>query len=117
MPFLIRPISSAIANRIFASFIFPNVKKHLAFLDQQLSTSGGDYLCGKDLTAADILMSFPLIAGKGRFAGMGKWEGGSPQAAFPGIWEYIERLEKSEGYIASVKKMEELEGKEFAAAL
>lgn len=62
-------------------------------------------------------MSFPLIAAKDRFVEMGKWEGGSPQAAFPRIWEYIERLEQSEGYIASMKKIEELDGKKPTAAL
>lgn len=40
---------------------------HFNFLEGQLATSpdGGKFLCGKDLTAADILMSFPLQAAYG----------------------------------------------------
>jgi len=116
MPFFIRPISSAIASKINAAFVFPNAKRHLEFLDQLLRTSpeGGEYLCGKELTAADIMMSFPLLMARGRWKGLGKWEGGSPEAAFPRVFEYVKRLEETEGYKRSVKKIKELEGKEKA---
>lgn len=62
VPFLIRPITHAIAGKITSLFLAPNFKTHYTFLEDQLKTSpdGGEFLCGKDLTAADILMSFPL---------------------------------------------------------
>jgi glutathione S-transferase len=75
-----------------------------------LTTSGGDYLCGANLTAADILMSFPLVSAKTRFDSMGKWDRGSFQAAYPTVWEYIERLETAPGFVAATKKMEEIDG-------
>lgn len=68
VPFFIRPVTNSVANRLSSFFLEPNFKTHYAFLESQLKTSpdNGEYLCGKDLTAADILMSFPLEAGKSR---------------------------------------------------
>lgn len=87
MPFFVRPISSAIANRIISMMVYPNVKRHLAFLEKQLETSGGDFLTGPHLTAADILMSYPLLAGKTGFDGMGKFARGTAKESFPKVYE------------------------------
>jgi glutathione S-transferase len=113
VPFIIRPISSAIANKVINAFVFPNAKKHLAFIDNMLKTgpSTGKYLCGPEITAADILMSYPLIAAKTRFSEMGSWEGGSAQTAFPKVFEYIERLEATEGFKNADAKLKEFESK------
>lgn len=106
-----------IANRVFSSFIFPNARKHLKFLEQQLSTSSGKYLCGANLTAADILISFPLIAAKDRFDQLGQWEGGSWKKECPKVWDYVQSLEAEEGYKRSVEKIKEIDGGEFSASL
>ena len=99
-----------LANRIFSSFIFPNARKHLVLLEQQLATSSGKYLCCDKLTAADILMSFPLIAAKGRFDEFGEWEGGSWKTEFPRVYEYVQLLEAEPGYVKSVEKIKEVDG-------
>ena len=41
-------------------FLKPEFESHYKFLESQLETSpdGGQYLCGKDITAADFLMQF-----------------------------------------------------------
>lgn len=111
VPFIVRPITSIVASRIFSMFIFPNARKHLALLDQQLATSpdGGKYLCGPELTAADILISFPLVAAKARFDDMGSWNGGSWRAEFPRVGKYLDLLEAQEGYKKSLAKIEEIE--------
>jgi glutathione S-transferase len=60
------------------------------------------------LTGADILLSFPLIAGKGR----------SPmltEQKCPLLWKYIGKLEQEPGYKKAVEKIVELEGS-FKAA-
>jgi glutathione S-transferase len=62
IPFFIRPVTSMVANQIFSSFVTPNVKSQLGFLEKQLETSGGNFLCGKHLTSADVLISFGLIS-------------------------------------------------------
>ncbi|KAI6779168.1 glutathione S-transferase [Emericellopsis cladophorae] len=117
VPFFIRPITGAAANRILSTFIFPNAQKHMGMLEGMLKSSSGRYLCGDRLTAADILMSFPLIAARGRLDEIGTWEGGSWAKAFPTINEYVDRLEAEEGYKKSVQKVEELEGRKFQPSL
>lgn len=111
IPFFIRPITTMVANKIFAQFLLPTAKKHLAFLNEQLATSGGRYLCSDELTAADILMSFPLIAASGRWNDMGDFEGGSWDKAYPKVKEYVDLLQQNEGYKRSIAKIEEVDGK------
>ncbi|KAH0490343.1 hypothetical protein TgHK011_001819 [Trichoderma gracile] len=110
VPFFIRPITSAVANRIFASYIFPNVHRHIRFLDQQLRTSGGRYLCCDHLTPADIILSFPLFEARGSLDSMGEWRGGSWTAEFPRVREYVDLLESEEGYKKSTETIRKLEG-------
>lgn len=114
MPFLVRPISTIIANQVIAMMVYPNMKKHLGFLEQQLETSGGDFITGPNLTAADILLSYPLLAGATGLDGMGKWPKGSAKESFPRVWEYLERLEKQPGYQRAVEKTKEIDGGKFS---
>ena len=64
VPFFIKPVTNAIVGKITSLFLAPNFKTHYTFLEDQLKTSldGGQFLCEKDLTAADVLMTFPLEA-------------------------------------------------------
>jgi len=105
VPFFIKPITNGIAGKLHSAFLDPNLKTHFTFLEQQLTSSpnGGSYLCGKNLTGADILMSFPLIAAKGR-AGLTK-------EAYPKLWDYVARLEAEPGYKKAADKITEIEGK------
>ena len=91
-------------------YLNENFKTHFGFLESQLKSSpgGGTYLCGTELTAADILMSFPLLA-----AGKRKLDG----AAYPKLREYVNMLEKHEVYQRSVKKAEEASGEPFKSLL
>lgn len=67
------------------------------------SPENGQYLCGKNLTGADILLSFPLIAARGR-AGLTKEK-------YPKLWAYVDRLENEAGYKKAVEKIVEIDGK------
>ncbi|KAL6825840.1 hypothetical protein J3E69DRAFT_335151 [Trichoderma sp. SZMC 28015] len=109
IPFFLRPVTTAVANRIFASYIFPNIYRHIKFLDQQLRTSGGRYICCDHLTAADIILSFPLFAAQGSFDSMGEWEGGSWKTEFPRVLEYIEQLGSEVGYKKSTETIANIE--------
>ena len=104
VPFFIRPITNAIAGKISKMFLQANFETHYKFLESQLETSpqGGGFLCGPELTAADILMSFPLLAGE-KTASMSKDK-------FPRVWQYVQKLHETDGYKRSVKKIEELGG-------
>lgn len=105
VPFFIRPITNGIANKVQENFVMPNLKTHFSFLEGQLASSpdGGKYLCGPHLTGADILLSFPLIAGRGR--------SGLTKEAYPKLWAYVDMLEEEPGYQAAVKKIIEIDGK------
>lgn len=103
VPFFIRPITNRIAGQIQSSFLDPSFATHFNFLEGQLKTSGGSYLCGPNLTGADILLSFPLIAGGSR-AGLTKEK-------YPTLHEYVERLENEPGYKKAADKIIQIEGK------
>lgn len=79
-----------------------NYATHFGFLESQLASSpdNGEYLCGASLTAADILLSFPIIAASGKVDG----------EKFPKLKAYAARIEAHEGHKNSIKKVEELTG-------
>jgi len=81
------------------------LKTHFTFLEGQLASSphGGNYLCGQYLTGADILLSFPLIAGRHRT--------GLTKELYPKLWAYIDRLENEPGYKKAADKIIEIDGK------
>ncbi|KAK5122641.1 hypothetical protein LTR85_003904 [Meristemomyces frigidus] len=103
--FFLKPVTRGIAANVENLYLNDNFKTHFGFLESQLATSpdGGKYLCGKDLTAADILMSYPLIARKSKI----------DAALYPKLTAYREMLENHEGYVASTKKIEEISGEPF----
>ncbi|TAQ87119.1 hypothetical protein B7494_g4586 [Chlorociboria aeruginascens] len=105
VPFFIKPITSSIASKINTAFLDPNFATHFSFLESQLSTSPeeGKYLCGPNLTAADILLSFPLMAAKSRT--------GLTKEKYPLLWGYTERLEGENGYKKAMEKIVAIEGK------
>jgi glutathione S-transferase len=57
VPFFIKPITNGVAGKIEAGFLSRSMKGHYDFLEEQLKTSGGDFLCGSDVTGADIMLS------------------------------------------------------------
>ncbi|KAK5164479.1 bifunctional glutathione transferase/peroxidase [Saxophila tyrrhenica] len=105
VPFFIKPITRSIANNVESSFLNKQFETHFGFLESQLKSSpeGGNYLCGKDLTTADILMSFPLIAGKTKV----------DANLYPTLTAYTKLLESNEVYQRSIKKIEETSGIPF----
>lgn len=114
VPFLIRPISSAIADRLIAMLIFPSLKKHFKLLESQLETSGGDFLTGPELSAADIQISYALVAGRGMFDKLGRWEKGTVAETFPKLFAYADRLEKLPSWTRAVEKTKEIDNGKFS---
>lgn len=64
MPFFIRPVARAIADRTLRGFIEPQIKLHLDYLEGELGKS--PWFAGPEFTAADVQMSFPLEAAASR---------------------------------------------------
>jgi glutathione S-transferase len=113
VPFFVRPVTTLIANQLIAMVVFPNMKRHFAMMEQFLETTFGDgnYMCGRKLTGADIMLSYPLISGKdGAFNSIGAWEKGSFKETFPKLHAYSERLADQPGWKKSVDKIKEMEG-------
>lgn len=61
-PFIVRPIAKAISGQVKKGFINPNIKTHLAYVDQALA--GKDFFCGDELSGADFQMIIPLNAAR-----------------------------------------------------
>jgi glutathione S-transferase len=111
---LIRPITSAVVDKMFAAFLVPQMDTHLSFLDSQLETSpdGGNYLCGAHLTAADMLMSFPVMLARERVAQLGAGKAqGKLADKYPRVWAYLKRLEDEPGYKKAEARIKEVEEK------
>jgi glutathione S-transferase len=58
MPFFVKPFARAIAGRAKNSFIVPQIKSHLDYMESELAKFR--WFSGDEFSAADIQMSFPL---------------------------------------------------------
>lgn len=68
MPLPMRPVAGLIAKGVKAKFLSPRITQNLDFIEAELGRSR--WFAGKELTAADIQMSFPLEAASTRLPGM-----------------------------------------------
>ena len=57
-PFFVRPIARRIADGVLGSFVTPNIKRQLAFMESELQSR--PWFTGGEFSAADVMMSFPL---------------------------------------------------------
>lgn len=64
MLFFVRPIARSITNRVKSSFIEPQIKQHLDYMEAEIGKS--EWFAGNEFTAADIQISFPLEAAAAR---------------------------------------------------
>ena len=93
MPFFIRPVARAIAGRAKSSFIGPQIALHLDYIERELGQR--PWFAGKDFTAADIQMSFPLEAAAAR-AGL---DGSRPKSA-----AFLERIHARPAYQKALER-------------
>jgi glutathione S-transferase len=109
VPFFIKPIPRMVANQVEEQFVNPNIFATFDFLEDQLKTApaGGPFFCGNKVTAADIMLSFPLIAANIRIPLSEK---------YPLLAKYVQNIEQQEGYKRAVEKIKEVDGK-FEASL
>lgn len=75
VPLLLRPVSGAIARKVKGSYVLPQIKNHLDYVESQLTDA---WFAGKGFTAADIQMSYPVEAALARGLGgsypnMARW--------------------------------------------
>ncbi|MAD46405.1 MAG: glutathione S-transferase [Oceanospirillaceae bacterium] len=93
MPFFIRPVARAIADKAINAYSGPNLKTHLAYIEDHLQKNTwftGDTLCG-----ADFQMIFPLEAAMHR--------GINPED-YPAIKAYIDAVHRMPTYQTALQK-------------
>lgn len=92
-PFFVRPIARAIASRVQQSFIEPQIKLHLDFMEAELGKSA--WFAGEEFSAADIQMSFPVEAAATR---------GGLDASRPNLWNFLQRIHGRSAYRRALEK-------------
>jgi len=93
LPFFVRPFARAISRRAKSSFIGPQIKLHLDFMEGELAKS--EWFAGNDFTAADIQMSFPLEAAAAR---------GGLDASRPKLMAFLERIHARPDYQRALER-------------
>jgi glutathione S-transferase len=93
MPMFIRPIARIIAGKVRASFVEPQIVRHLDYMEEEL----GKHLwfAGGEFTAADIQMSFPLEGAAAR---------GGLNAGRPRLWSFLQRIHERPAYQRALDK-------------
>jgi glutathione S-transferase len=93
MPFFAKPIAKAISRKTKESFIDPQIKAHLDFIEAELCKS--TWFAGGRLTGADIQMSFPLEAAAAR---------GGLDDSYPKIMAFLKRIHSRAGYKRALER-------------
>lgn len=98
-PLVVRPLTKAISSQVNKAYLGPNLRTNLEFIEAELDKS--TWFAGEELSAADVMMSFPLqalVAQSGK-----KFKTGPKTKAF------VERLEALPGWQRSVERVGPLE--------
>ena len=93
MPFFVKPIARGIVGKVRTTFIDPQLKLHLGYIESELGKSS--WFAGEELTAADIQMSFPLEAAAAR---------GGAEAGAPKISAFLQRIHARPAYKIALEK-------------
>lgn len=100
VPFFVKPLVNRIVATAMTSFIEPQLKKHLDYMEGELGKS--EWFAGSEITAADVQMSFPLEAAASR-AGLDR--------SRPRLMAFLEKIHARPAYRRALEK-----GGEYAYA-
>jgi glutathione S-transferase len=93
MPALVRPFVRRIADGVRTTFVEPQIKTHLDYIEGELSKS--TWFAGEDFTAADIQMSFPAEGAAAR---------GGLDATRPKLLAFLERIHARPAYKRALER-------------
>ena len=93
VPFFAKPVARMLARGAQQSFIDPQLKLHLDYLEDEIGKTG--WFAGDTFSAADIQMSFPLEAAASRAA---------LDASRPGLHGFLERIHARPAYQAALER-------------
>jgi glutathione S-transferase len=92
-PLLVRPIARAIANKVKAGFVQPQIRLHLDFLEDELAQR--PWFAGDAFSAADIQLGFPLEAAAAR---------GGLDARYARLTDFLARIRARPAYQRAVER-------------
>jgi glutathione S-transferase len=93
VPWPISAISRRIAGTVQSSFIAPQLKRHLDYMEAELAAH--TWFAGEEFTAADVQMSFPLEAAVAR-AGL--------NASRPHLMAFLDRIHGRDAYKRALER-------------
>lgn len=86
-------IAKGIADNVLDTYIDPNIASQLAFMESELSQR--EWFTGDDITAADIMMSFPLEGAASR---------GGLDGKYPRLRAFLEKIHERPAYKRALEK-------------
>ena len=92
-PWLIRPIAKAISGQVRSSYIGPNLKACLDYMEAELGKS--TWFAGAELTAADVMMSFPVEAAAVR---------ANLTTEYPRLAAFLDRIHRRAAYKTALER-------------
>ena len=93
LPFFLRPVVHGIAGKVLGSYVNPQIKLHLDFMESELGRS--TWFAGTAFSAADIQMSFPIEAAAAR---------GALGAGHPRLQAYLAAIHARPAYRRALTK-------------
>ncbi len=100
VPFFLKPVTRRIAAQGQDSFVLPQVKRHLDYIEGELAQR--PWFAGQALSAADIQMSYPLEAAHKRVGIQGK-----------NTLDWLQRIHARPAYLRAQEKAGEFGVPEF----
>jgi glutathione S-transferase len=92
LPFFLRPLGKMISSGVEAKLLQPQLNDHVAFWEKSLGRTG--WFAGDQLTAADIMMSFPVETAVTR----------APAADHPAIKQFLQAIRARPAYRSALEK-------------
>lgn len=92
-PLLVKPIAKGIADTVGKTFLQPNITGQLQFMEAELGQR--PWFAGREFTAADVQMSFPLEAAAAR-VGL--------DTRYPKLQDWLERIHGRPAYQRALQK-------------
>ena len=94
MPFFAKPIAKSIVGNVLRTFVLPQLKQHLDFMEGELGKSA--WFAGEEFSAADIQMSFPLEAAAAR--------AGLDARSRPKLWDFLQRIHARPAFARALER-------------
>ena len=93
MPFFVKPVARAIVAKVNSTFIDPQMKLHLDFMEGELGKS--TWFAGESFSAADVQISFPIEAAASR---------GGLDKGWPKLNAFLARIHARPAYQTALEK-------------